>query len=57
MLKKDRIAIAKMIKAERDVYGYTQPCKRFANELANYIATDNPYFNKQEFMKSCGITD
>lgn len=55
MLKKDREAMAEIIEKNlEDGYGVLT---NIAKDIANYIAIDNPFFNKQEFMKLCGITD
>jgi hypothetical protein len=54
---KDFKAVAEMIAEEYRVYGYPEPRKRFANNLADYFATQNPHFDRSRFMKACGLTE
>ena len=55
LYKKDFKAIAEIIKTEGDVYGYVQPCRRLAYELADYLSTTNPNFNREKFLDACGV--
>jgi len=48
-------AIAAIIQEERIVYGYPQPCRRFATKLADYFAKDNPRFDREKFLEACGL--
>lgn len=65
MLKMTRVAIAKIlnnrykIRWPDDSYntGYKKSIEDVASEIADYIAINNPYFSKIEFMNECGIID
>ena len=63
MLRKDRIAIAGIIKqeyvrfnnsGENDYEGqHATTC--IAQNIADYIVANDPYFSKQKFLDDCGI--
>jgi hypothetical protein len=57
MTRKDYILIAAAIKYVRDNSG--NACERTAAlvavELAMQLATDNPRFDRERFLKACGV--
>ena len=62
LMKKDFKAIAEIIGKQTELltgdtydYGYTDAAKHIANELAYYFATQNPCFDRERFMKACGL--
>lgn len=63
MLKKDRQAIAKIIKVEYTRFDNTgendyegqHAIMHVAQNIADYMAASDPYFSKQKFLDDCGI--
>jgi hypothetical protein len=63
MTKKDYIAFAKEMKAMHDHYSNQEMNNTefydFHNEycdaIANVLAADNPRFNREKFLKACGV--
>ena len=62
LTKKDFKAVAGIIKASIDVtiiYSTTEPNTtikgNIAIDLADYFATQNPRFDRNRFMKACGL--
>lgn len=64
LTKKDFKAVAEIItentnEINNDNYChyYFVPRNRLVMELANYFATQNPYFDRERFMQACGLED
>ena len=62
LTKKDFKAVTEIIKACIDVtviYSTTEPNTTIkgilAKDLADYFATQNPQFDRERFMKACGL--
>ena len=65
--KKDYIAVARIIASEIEPYKDTNndegvdtspadvAIERIANRLADYFRSDNQLFNRDRFLKACGI--
>lgn len=43
--------------ADSNEDGSLDVCIDITNELADYFATDNSEFNKDKFLKACGVSD
>ncbi len=62
MTRKDYILIAEAVKASRpetphspDDKPYLSQCFATANALARALANDNPRFDRERFLKACGV--
>jgi len=65
--RKDYIAIAKILEAERRIISHPDNAQaqeilsaeaensRIAYRLADYFTGDNSLFNKDRFLKACGV--
>jgi hypothetical protein len=59
MSKKDYIALAKLIKENRQTIGYGKTgdiisVGLFIDNLCQYLKSDNPNFNESKFREACG---
>lgn len=61
LTKKDFKAVAEIINKhtiEHVSYPGDEIVKHgFTNELADYFATQNPRFDRERFMQTCGLTE
>ena len=63
--RKDYKAIANILNyhirynanADGNEDGSLDVCEAITEELANYFAADNPHFNREKFLKACGVGD
>jgi hypothetical protein len=58
MTRKDYILIAaalKMARSAKESAGYAQACDLTADILSNTLANDNPRFDRQRFLDTCGV--
>ena len=56
LTKKDFKAIAEIIKTSFDGDSATEfELPALAEHLADYLATKNPKFDREKFMKACGL--
>ena len=57
MNKKHFEAIAEIIKAEIPPYDklFSGPQRNIAKNMADYFETQNPRFNRDKFLKVCGL--
>ena len=57
MTRKDHIAIAKAIKAQREhaVAKQELTLDRLSEDLCGYLSDDNPAFDSARFLKACGV--
>ena len=59
MTKKDYVMIAEIFKSNREDFiegedGYTV-IQIMAHQIANALQEDNPRFNREIFLKACGV--
>jgi hypothetical protein len=55
LTKKDFIAIARIVaKCHNKAYGFTATSE-FVAKIADYLATKNPAFDRDKFIKACGF--
>lgn len=58
LTKKDFKAVAEIIDYDGDRHYYDRhTCEEIAKQLADYFATQNPRFDRERFMKACGLTE
>ena len=56
MTRKDFEAIASAIRTAVGVdSAWTDAAESIASELADYLATTNPRFDRARFLKACGV--
>lgn len=70
MTKKDYVKIAKVLKDKRDLLGpqetwtnedkrhfagFLQACDMLIESFADMLAEDNPRFDREKFIRACGI--
>ena len=54
MKKKHYIQIAEIIRLNNNCEGYLV-LDSFLEQLSNYFDQDNPDFNREKFLKACGV--
>jgi len=55
MTRKDYILIAAAIKGANAAPGYTERNSFVAYAIADALATDNARFDRERFLKACGV--
>jgi hypothetical protein len=55
--QKDFKAIAQLIKNRANLPVYSQSVKYLAVELCEYFETQNAQFDRERFLKACGVQE
>jgi len=53
--RRDYIAVSDLIRKFKPAIDETS-LRNFANDLADYFASDNERFDREKFLSACGIT-